>query len=442
LGNRDAYDLHGKTNFINKLNELFYEYARNHEKFYIHDINYLSARYGLDDWSDSFYWHMYKYAPSVPAIPELAHSVANIIKSICGKNKKAFAMDLDNTIGGGVVGDDGVDALEIGQETAIGQAYDEFGQYLKAHKDLGILLTVSSKNEEENAIAGLNHPDFVLNPEDFVTIKANWNPKSENIKQIADELNLLPESFVFVDDNPAERELVRGQLSGIAVPEIESVENYIKIVDHSGYFEITDFTEDDKHRTKMYQTENARKQLQQKFVNYNEYLISLEMHASIGPFQQLHMTRIAQLTNKSNQFNLTTKRFTAHELESVAESDEYIDLSGQLSDKFGDNGVVSVVVGRIDESLLHLELWLMSCRVLKRDMELAMLDSLVGCALECGINKIIGYYYPTKKNGIVKDFYEDLGFQKIDEDEQGNTKWSYDTKTHERKNYVIEVEIQ
>ena len=220
MGNKDAVDSHGRLNFVNRLNEKFYFYARNHENFYINDINYMASCYGLQKWSDLFYWHMYKYALAVPAIPELAYNIANIIKSIYGKNKKAFVLDLDNTLWGGIVGDDGPDKIEIGQETSIGQIYSEFQQYLKAHKDLGILLTVDSKNDEANALAGLSRPDSILKPEDFLVIMANWEPKDRNLVEIAKELNIGEDSLVFVDDNPAERHIVREQVPGVAVPDI------------------------------------------------------------------------------------------------------------------------------------------------------------------------------------------------------------------------------
>ena len=228
LGNMDASSKYGKVNYITKLNMKFYEYAESHDNFYINDINYLSASYGLDKWCNEFYWHMYKYALEVPAIPTLCFNIAKIIKSIYGKNKKAFALDLDNTLWGGIIGDDGVKNIAIGQEIPEGQAFFEFQSYLKEHKDIGVILNVVSKNEEENALAGLNHEAGTLKPEDFVSIKANWNPKNTNIKEIADELNLGEDSFVFVDDNPAERKIVKEYIKGIAVPELDTPENYIR----------------------------------------------------------------------------------------------------------------------------------------------------------------------------------------------------------------------
>lgn len=440
MGNRDASDFHGRVNFVGRLNEKFYNYARKHENFYINDLNYISACYGIDKWSDPFYWYMYKYALCVPAIPILSFNLANIIKALYGKNKKAFVVDLDNTLWGGVVGDDGVDNLEIGQETSVGQAYSEFQQYIKEHKNMGVLLNVCSKNEEENAISGLNHPETVLKPDDFIVLKSNWEPKSSNIAQIATELNILPDSMVFVDDNPAEREIVRNQLGVVAVPEISTVEHYIYEIDRQGYFEVVNLSEDDIERNKMYQANVAREKAESTFDNYEDYLLSLDMTAIIKPFENVYMSRIAQLTNKSNQFNLTTKRYTQMELELLATKENYVTFYGKLKDKFGDNGVVSVLIGRIDYDICHIDLFLMSCRVLKRDMEHAMMNKLI-CELEQrNIRELRGYYYPTAKNVIVKDFYESQGFIKVHEDSIGNSEWSLKIYDYVNKNRVIKME--
>lgn len=440
MGNQDAADIHGRVYFVSRLNLKFYEYAQNHDDFFIHDINYLSADYGLEKWSDPFFWYMYKYALCLDAIPTLAFSVSNIIKSIFGKNKKAFALDLDNTLWGGVVGDDGVENLILGQETSVGQAYTEFQQYLKEMKKCGILLNVISKNDHENAITGLNHPDGTLKPEDFISIKANWEPKSVNLAQMAQELDLLPESFVFVDDNPAEREIVRRQIPGTAVPELHRVEHYIQVIDRSGFFEATNLSEDDLRRNEMYKGNAARTALQNSFVNYEDYLLSLEMRATIRAFEPLYISRIAQLTNKSNQFNLTTRRYTQEEIERMASDPDYITLYGKLEDRFGDNGVVTVVIGKVSGKCLDIVLWLMSCRVLKRDLEYAMMDELVAKSRERGITQIIGSYYPTAKNSMVRDFYEKQGFSKLSEDDAGSTVWKLDLNADNKKrNRVIKI---
>lgn len=439
MGNKDCSDYRGRTNFISRLNQLFYDFAEKTEGFYINDINYLSADYGLKEWSNPSFWNMYKYAMCFEAIPSLAFSVSNIIKSIFGKNKKALALDLDNTLWGGVVGDDGVDGIEIGQENGVSQSYYEFQSYIKQLKSLGIILTVCSKNDHENAIAGLNHPEGVLKPDDFIVIKANWENKDRNIAETAAELNILPESIVFVDDNPAEREIVKAQLKGVQAPIMDSVENYITTIDRSGFFEVTSFNEDDLKRNEMYKENAMRNAQQASFADYGEYLKSLDMRATIGDFIPVYIARITQLTNKSNQFNLTTKRYTQTEMEEVWHSPNYIRLYGKLIDKFGDNGVVSVVIGEKRDNILHIDLWLMSCRVLKRDMEQAMLDTLVDRCRQSGISKIVGYYYPTKKNGMVRELYGTFGFTKISEDENGNTVWELPIDGYENQNRYIKV---
>lgn len=441
LGNKEASDIHGKINFLTRLNLEFYGYAQTHENFYICDINYLSADYGLKEWSDPFYYHMYKYAVNVNAIPYLAFNVANIIKSIFGKNKKGMVLDLDNTLWGGVIGDDGADNIVLGPEESEGQAYSEFQRYIKEHTQLGVILNINSKNDEKNAFAGLDHPYSELKKEDFIVVKANWEAKDRNFKAIADELNLLPESLLFIDDNPVERYIVTEQLKGVVAPEIGEIHQYITRIDRGGYFEVTALSEDDKKRNAMYKENAMRSQFQEKFTNYKEYLCSLHMKGIIKPFESVYMARIAQLTNKSNQFNLTTKRYTQAEIEEISAKEDYITLYGKLIDRFGDNGVVSAVIGRKDGLNCHIDLWIMSCRVLKRDMEFAMMDALARKCLEQGIKNIYGYYYPTAKNSMVKDFYKLQGFEKVNEDAAGNTKWICRLKEgYTNKNDVIEVE--
>ena len=425
LGNKDATDVHGRVNFITRLNLKFANYAEEHANFYINDINYQSALYGIDKWADPFYWYMYKYAISVPAIPSFAFQVSNIIKAIFGKNKKGFVLDLDNTLWGGIVGDDGVENLMIGEETADAEAYTEFQKYLRECKKIGIILNIDSKNDYENAIAGLNHIDGVLKPDDFIVIKANWDPKSNNFKEIAHKLNIGTDSLVFVDDNPAEREIINQELPEVSTPKMNEVYRYIETIDHSGFFEIINLSREDYKKSEMYRENIQREELLETFNNYDDYLKSLEMVAEIDSFKPIYMARIAQLTNKSNQFNLTTKRYTQAEIENVSSDGSHITLYGKLVDKFGDNGVVSVVIGNHIDDRLDIELWIMSCRVLKRDMEFAMMDALVNACKKRKIKEIYGYYYPTAKNGMVKDFYAIQGFEKINEDTNGNTTWKY-----------------
>ena len=441
LGNKDASDIHGRINFIMRLNQKFYDYANSHKNFFINDINYVSSCYGLDKWANQFYWHMYKYAMEVPAIPYLSFNIANIIKSIYGKNKKSIVLDLDNTLWGGIVGDDGVENLAIGPEVPSGQVYSEFQKYLKEHQSLGIILNINSKNEYENAIAGLEHPASILKPDDFVIIKANWNPKNINIKEIAEELNLGADSFVFVDDNPAERQICSDYVEGIATPEIDIPENYITIIDRNGYFEVTNFSNEDLKKNELYKDNAKRSQMMATFEDYDEYLKSLKMKAEISEFKPIYLERISQLSNKSNQFNLTTKRYSLADIEEVNRDNNYIKLYGKLEDIFGDNGVITVVIGNIkNKNELHIDLWIMSCRVLKRNMEFAMMDMLVKKAKERNIETIYGYYYPTAKNKMVNNFYDIQGFEEVSCDEEGNKVYKLDISNYKNKNNVIEVE--
>ena len=255
-------------------------------------------------------------------------------------------------------------------------------------------------------------------------------------------MDLGIDSFVFADDNPTERALVERSIKGIAVPTFDNPADYIRIIDRNGYFEVTNFSADDLKRNDMYKANVKRAELSTEFTDYTEYLLSLNMRAEIKPFSPVYMQRITQLTNKSNQFNLTTKRYTQPEIESVASDARHITLYGKLSDTFGDNGVVSVVIGKIEDQVCDIELWLMSCRVLKKNMEYAMLDTLVSECTARNINKIVGHYYPTAKNGMVKNLFADFGFDKASEDENGNTEWSLSLEGYENKNNVIKVNTE
>lgn len=433
LGNRDIWDFRGRSNFIFCLNQEFYKYAQKHNNFYINDLDYIAQDYGLSEWNNSLYWHMYKYAMCVDAIPYVAQNVANIIKSIYGKNKKVLALDLDNTLWGGIVGDDGVEGIKIGLEAPNGQVYAEFQQYCKQLKDIGVLLVVDSKNELENALIGLNHPDGILKPDDFVAIKANWNSKDQNLQEIADELTLGIDSFVFADDNAAEREMVFAQLPEVAVPALNSAESYIKVLDHSGYYEVTTLSKEDTNKTEIYHAKAEADKAAATFTNYGEYLDNLQMTAVIDDFAPVYIQRIAQLTNKSNQFNLTTLRCSEDDIQNMQNNPAYICLCGRLIDKFADNGLVTVVAGKVDENVIYIKLWLMSCRILKREMEEAMMNALVKEAKKRNVGKIIGHYYPTAKNSMVKYFYRDMGYTKVYEDENGNSEWELSVEQYRDK---------
>ena len=438
IGNSSFYLDGGDINFINKLNLFISEATKKYNNLYINDINYLSSLIGLEKWYDNELWFNYKYAVSFEGITYIAHSVASIIKSIYGKNKKAIALDLDNTLWGGVIGDDGVNGIKIGSETAIGEAYEDFQKYIKNLKDIGIILTIDSKNDLENALEGLSHPSMILHKDDFFTIKSNWNLKSNNILESAREINIGEDSFVFIDDNPVERELVRSQLQNVAVPEIgDKIELFKNFIDRNNYFEIISLSKEDLERAKYYQDNQNREKEQQNYSNYSDYLKSLDMIAEIDEAKEIYLERIYQLINKTNQFNLTTKRYTKSEVEEIYKDPNQILLYGKLKDKFGDNGLISIIIGKQVRDVMEIPLWIMSCRVLKRDMEIAMLNELVDLAKKRGIKKLRGTYIPSKKNSMVKDHYKNLGF-KFEKEENNIFTWVLEIANYQPKECMIE----
>lgn len=441
LGNLDAYDVHGRTRFIAELNRCFSEEARQRQNLHLNDINYLSAWFGLERWYDKLSWYSYKYAMNIEAIPLLAHSVASVIMAILGQAKKCLVLDLDNTLWGGVIGDDGINGIRIGKETPEAEAYTEFQQYVKALKERGIILAICSKNDEANAREGLAHPDSILALEDFSVFRANWEPKHENIRDIARILNIGIDSLVFADDNPVERDIVRSQEPRVTVPELgNNVEKYIDVIDKSGLFETISLSSDDLLRGMYYADNTARQDTQSCFENYDDFLRSLGMVAEIKPIAPMYLDRVTQLTNKTNQFNVTTKRYTTAELKAISEDSRYITVYGRLADKFGDNGLVSVMVGVIQGQELHLDLWLMSCRVIKRGMEAAMLDQLVANAQARGLKSIIGHYYPTAKNSMVSNLFKEMGFANLVSKEDGSSIWKLDISTaYTNRNIFIVV---
>ena len=417
LGNRDASDIHGRINFITRLNCKFYDYANTHTSFYIHDIQYLSACYGLDAWAEPSYWYLYKYALSVPAIPDFAYNLTRIIRSIYGKNKKVLALDLDNTLWGGVIGDDGLGGIQIG-ELGTGHAFSDFQAWLKELKNRGMLLAVCSKNNEETAKEPFEkHPEMVLRLEDFSMFVANWEDKASNIRAIQKQLNIGMDSMVFLDDNPFERNLVRSMIPEITVPELpEDPAMYLKYLRSLGLFETASYSPEDRSRTQQYREQAERAVFASSFQSYDAYLEGLDMKAVAAPFDDFHNSRIAQLTQRSNQFNLRTVRYTEAEIEALSRDDSHICLYFTLKDKFGDHGLISVVIlDKHADSSLFVSQWLMSCRVLKRGMEEFTINKILQTAAEQGFRKVTSEYIPTPKNAMVRDLYEKLGFIRVDE---------------------------
>jgi FkbH-like protein len=427
LGNLEASESSGRVNFLMRLNAEFASYARKHSRFLINDILYLSAQVGLDVWHSHTYWYNFHMAVSPAATVTLAQNVAAIVKSVYGRSRKCLVLDLDNTLWGGVVGDDGVQNLILGRDHPVGEAFLDFQRYVKDLQRRGVILAVCSKNDIENAKEGFSHPDSILKLEDFSAFKANWNPKPENIREIAAELNIGLDSVVFLDDNPAERALVADQLPDVASPEVGSdVSRFAEILEHERYFEVDKVVQDDLNRSAYYNSNAQRSAHQAGFRDYGEFLASLEMTAEIGPFSPAYLERITQLINKTNQFNLTTRRYTSAEVEAISQNLGLITLYGRLADRFGDNGLVSVLIGRVLGETVELDLWLMSCRVLNREMEFAMFDALVEQCQARGIRRVVGVYIPSKKNSMVAGHYAGLGFSRLSESSGGHVLWQYD----------------
>lgn len=440
LGNSDAVAEFGRTSFINQLNLKFAEYARTKSGLFINDLSYLAALVGLQEWYEESYWFSYKLAIGPKANVFLAESLGKILRAVYGKSRKCLVLDLDNTLWGGVIGDDGVMNLRLGNETPNGEAYVAFQQYCRELKNRGVLLAVCSKNDMETAKEGFSHPDSILRVEDFAAFEANWEPKPQNLERIAKALNVGLESLVFVDDNPAERDIVAAQLPMVAVPDIgDDPSRFIEIIDRQGYFEALRLSREDAERTDLYAKDRKREALVGQYANYDEYLKSLDMQAEIDSFNPYYLDRIAQLTNKTNQFNLTTRRYTAAQLQGMANDAAYITLYGRLKDKFGDNGVISVVAGEVQQGELHVLLWLMSCRVLKRGMEAAMLDALAHQCIHRKIRIIRGYYFKTAKNSMVSNHYGSLGFSLASSSDEESV-WRLDLENgYEDRAKFIEV---
>lgn len=435
LGNMDSYDYRGINSFINKMNLFLSDKASSMKNLFINDLNYLQAKYGIDNFSDPKYWFLYKYAINVKYIPYFSYNLSKIIKSILGRNKKVINIDLDNTLWGGVIGDDGIGGIKISQGDPLGEYYQEFQHYLEMLKDIGVLLTINSKNDPNHARLGLKHPDSVLAENDFVNIQANWMPKNVNLSQTANLLNLGIDSFVFVDDNPVERQIIKDTFEGVDV--IDFTENAIKEIDFLSPFECTMLSQDDSQRTNFYRSDVERKKSKDDYLDYNDFLKSLVMEAEIGNFCDLYFDRISQLINKTNQFNLTTNRLTKEQVVSISENKRSICLFAKLKDKFGDNGLVSCIIGEMKNGeTINITNWVMSCRVFSRGLEDALMNEFVKEAKSSGYSRIIGSYLKTEKNQLVEKIYEKYGFVKSSTD---TNVFELEISKYELKNHFIKI---
>jgi FkbH-like protein len=388
---------------------------------YVHicDLEFLAHRHGGVQARDDRAWFESKQPCSSSLLVEFARETAHLMDSLRRSSKKVLVLDLDNTLWGGVVAEDGLTGIELGDTSPRGEAFKAFQRYILSLKQRGVLLAVCSKNDHPKAAEVFEkHPEMTLRMEDIVAFKANWEPKSDNIRQMAAELNLGLDSFVFVDDNPAEIEIVRQ-----FAPEVTTIllgpdaSNHAAQLQDCRLFEPRNITVEDGERTKQYRSEVQRKELESEVTDMASYLESLEMEASISEFTPADAPRLAQLINKSNQFNLTTRRRTEADILALMSDPNYVGFSVRLKDRFGDHGLISIVIGQKKDDVLEIDTWLMSCRVLKRQVEEVVLNELTRLAASRGCARLRGVYLPTAKNEMVRDFYTRMGFTLAAENE-------------------------
>lgn len=399
---------------IRKLNYLLQEALAGNNRAYPSDVLAVQINLGREVFFNAPLYYNAKMPVAMGALPYVAETVIDVVKSMTGKIKKCIILDLDNTLWGGVIGDDGIGGIEIG-ELGKGHVFSNLQRWFKQLKDYGIILAVCSKNEEDTAKEPFQkHGEMILRLDDISVFVANWNDKASNIKMIQESLNIGMDSIVFLDDSPFERNLVRETFPDIEVPELpEDPALWLSFLQRHNYFDTVSYTGEGSDRTKLYQAEYERRRMQESFGTIDDYLKSLNMVGRADSFQPLMYPRIAQLTQRSNQFNLRTVRYTEDEIQRIAENEHYITRSFTLKDKAGTYGLVSVVImEKLSDEELFVDTWLMSCRVLKRGMEEYIINHMIRAAAESGFKKILSEYIPTPKNQMVKNIYEEMGFRK------------------------------
>lgn len=416
-----------------KLNYGLMEFATNNAGFYICDLAAVQNQCGKATLFQPSVYINTGMVLSIDILPEVAARTVELIAAMYGKFKKCLVFDLDNTIWGGVIGDDGIENMQLGS-LGIGKAFTELQHWLKKLKNRGIILAACSKNTEGIAMEAFEkHPDMVLQTDDIAMFAINWDNKVDNLHRIQSTLNIGFDSMVFLDDNPFERNMVRENITEITVPELPSdPADYLEYLYGLNLFETASLSNEDAERTKLYQTEAKRTAEQHSFVNEDDFLKSLNMLSVVEPFTNFNIPRVAQLTQRSNQFNLRTIRYTEDELKKLAESAGVFSFTFGLEDKFGDNGLIAaVILKKENEDILFVDTWLMSCRVLKRGMENFVLNELIDAAAKNCFKYLKGEYLPTAKNGIVKGHYANLGFT------GRNGYWTMPVDDYQTKNAFI-----
>lgn len=408
------------------------------------DVNALAGLVGQSAWSAGRYWYAAKYPFATAMIPLYADNVMRILAAQMGRSRRVLVLDLDNTMWGGTVGDDGIEGLALGNGSALGEAHSALQRMALSLKERGIILCVSSKNDEAIALdAFRNHPEMILKEDDIVAFRINWEDKAANIKAISEAIDLGLDSFVFLDDNPAERKRVRDALPAVAVPELpEDPGDWLPVFQAAGYFEQAGFSREDQQRAGFYKANALRAAQLERIGDHNDYLRSLGMTLSIAPFDGAGRKRIAQLISKSNQFNLTTRRYSEAEIAALQSRPDVFTVQARLTDIFGDNGMISTVICRQTGQCWEVDSWIMSCRVLGRRVEESILQYLVGQARRRGITAITGRYIPTAKNGLVRDHFSRLGFVRTDSQVDGETTWQLAVGSYHDKDLPLRLELQ
>ena len=419
------------NNVIRRINTVLRDLARHVANVHTVDCDHLAACLGKRTWFDERLWFHGKCFCHPDALPQVAGQALDIIRVAKGKPAKCIVLDLDNTLWGGIIGDDGLDGIRLG-ELGDGEAYVRFQTYLHEFRERGIILAVCSKNDDDKARSPFReHPDMVLKEDDIACFVANWNNKADNIRLIAQRLNIGLDSMVFLDDSQFERNLVRQLVPEVCVPELpEDPAEFVPYLEALNLFESIQFSAEDRARTEMYRANVQRQQEQEQFTDVNAYLASLQMTAAFERFDDYHMPRIAQLVGRTNQFNLTTIRHPETELRQFADDPDAVPCYASLEDRFGDNGLVSVVIGRRQGDRMELVTWLMSCRVIARRLEEFVLDRLVELARDAGIKTLAGRYVPTNKNALVAEHYPKLGFRPAGTEPDGTTLWELTVADH------------
>jgi FkbH-like protein len=406
------------------------------------DVARIAASVGLESWEEPGRWHAFKL-PFTPAmLPLWGDVVARTLAAIRGKSRKCLVLDLDNTLWGGVIGDDGVGGIILGQGSAVGEAHVAIQRMALELRARGIVLAVCSKNEDDAArIPFREHPDMLLREDDIAVFQANWTDKAANLRRIAETLNIGIDALVFLDDNPAERLQVRRELPLVGVPELpDDAALYPRALAAAGYFEAVAFSDEDRKRAEYYQANAERTAALTATGDVEGYLASLGMVCSIGPVTAITRPRVAQLINKSNQFNLTTRRYSEGEVELLERNPDKHAIQIRLADRFGDNGIISVVIADRKGEFWEIDTWLMSCRVLGRRVEQAALAHLVAAARADGADGLVGRYIPSAKNRMVSDHFAKLGFELIQTGVDGDTTWKLDLRRYVSSDLPLKIE--